>query len=1535
MRSRFLILVLIISLFYSTVANAAADIHENGFNAVNDNGNGVRITSGNYVYVTPPNAGSGSIPDVGESGLIDFSEGALTDGDSTTFASWKGNGVGSNQQTIVFDLLKDYPLDQIKIISNALDEWYGIKNITIKYREESVSNYYTLLSQDWYGTVHPLPAEVVRENTLTGTMSDRMARYVIVQVTRLHNWQFTPLMDVEIYQGTGPVGVAPAPALSASDLLQEISKPSRPLPNLDQIIAGNYVYDNPPNGGNDPDKGASGLIAFSEGALTDGDSSTFASWRGNGVGGNQQTIVFDLLRDYPLDQIKIISNALDEWYGIKNITIKYREESASNYYTLLSKDWYGTVHPLPAGVERQNTLTAPMSDSKARFIIVQVTRMHNWQFAALMDVEIYKGIGTVGTASTPALTSSEMLQEINKSSKAMPKEGQIITGNYVYGNPPNEGNVPDNGNSNLIAFSDGVLTDGEASTSVTWRGDAGGINNTGTIVVDLLKDYPLSQIKVFSNAGSQWHGVKQITVKYRAEAVNTYAIMYNNEWYGTHFPDQSVREANQELTINASDKLARFIIIEVHKANPWQSLPLSDIEFYQGNGAVGSHPGAALTGEELLGETDRTTLLVDKYGQYLYQEWPGKVTSDEQLQSEAEIEADQLSKVALDLVKYDQYGGMKSEGTYQGTGFFQLKKINGIWWFLTPEGHKFFLKGVDVTQLDEGGYTTRYLNHDGTPRDVFEELPDPVLYADAYYNRSNSWGDGLVSFLKANVMRKYGSDYRMKNADITKKRLLDWGFNTLSKWSRNVDLQMPYIDNFGVPADTIKILWTQDPFDPNYQQILEDSFAQKLTQLKDDPYLIGYFYDNEAGWDNEVVAEVLRRGVESPAKGAFVAFLSEKYNGDISLVNLNYGTNVTSFNQLVNIAIDIDSFTAEQKDNIASDLSGYIQLASKNYYSKVNQAIKSIDTNHLFLGSAVIPGWRTSKDWDLGGLEYIDAISVDVYSDDASYLEGYKAVDKPLLNLEFSFNYMDRGLSSINGATSSTSIANRGEKYQAFIEAQAINPTFVGFGWFLYYDQPLTGRPDSQIVVSGENFNHGLVNQQDQPYTDMVNIMRVANAQIEAVHNSTVISNADLIGITVNKGILSPEFIVDVTEYSVDVSNSVTTLDVTVTRSDNQASVIVNGNPISAGTPIKMNNLNIGANTLSILVVAKDGAQKTYTITVNRADNPIESKPTEGSGGNSIVQPKAGTISLSAGGAGSVSLSDDIVINIPKGASSRAMDISIQKLTDPKSYTTDGMTLVSSVYEVIKSIEGSFDQPVSISLLFDKAGKENKRLVICYYDEVAKKWIEVGGTVNGNRITATVNHFTKFAVFAMDAKSTVLPTFTDTKGHWAERKIAEATVLAFIDGYSDNTFRPNQAVTRAEFVSLLVRVLPMQDEATLTFKDANEIPSWARNNIAKAVKAGIVSGYADGTFQSNRTISRAEMAVMVTRAFGFKSDAARLKETHFSDETALPSWALSAALTLKDNGIIQGQSGDRFSPSTALTRAEAVIVLLNAYVLIE
>nr|WP_246427831.1 NEAT domain-containing protein [Paenibacillus phyllosphaerae] len=180
--------------------------------------------------------------------------------------------------------------------------------------------------------------------------------------------------------------------------------------------------------------------------------------------------------------------------------------------------------------------------------------------------------------------------------------------------------------------------------------------------------------------------------------------------------------------------------------------------------------------------------------------------------------------------------------------------------------------------------------------------------------------------------------------------------------------------------------------------------------------------------------------------------------------------------------------------------------------------------------------------------------------------------------------------------------------------------------------------------------------------------------------------------------------------------------------------------------------------------------------------------------------------------------------------------------------------------------------------------------------------------------------------------STETPTvnFSDIGNHWAKALIEKAAKLGAVTGYSDGTFRPNNLVTRAEFIAMLSRGLKLTDSANeLTFTDKAAIPAWVKPQLAAVYETGIVKGFADGSFRADSTISRLELAVLMARAL--KLELGANAKPDFKDAANIPAWAQAEVAAVQQLGIMKGQAGNVFNPNASATRAEVVAVILALY----
>lgn len=135
-------------------------------------------------------------------------------------------------------------------------------------------------------------------------------------------------------------------------------------------------------------------------------------------------------------------------------------------------------------------------------------------------------------------------------------------------------------------------------------------------------------------------------------------------------------------------------------------------------------------------------------------------------------------------------------------------------------------------------------------------------------------------------------------------------------------------------------------------------------------------------------------------------------------------------------------------------------------------------------------------------------------------------------------------------------------------------------------------------------------------------------------------------------------------------------------------------------------------------------------------------------------------------------------------------------------------------------------------------------------------------------------------------------------------------------------------MTRLEFAVMIARVLalPVAGEAP-TFPDTDAMPAWARPEVAAAVKAGIIKGLPDGSFAPNALVTRAEMAVMLTRALEYAGKDTAPGDMLFADGEQIPDWARDQVMTAARYGLIAGYPDGTFKSGNSTTRAEAVTML--------
>ena len=165
---------------------------------------------------------------------------------------------------------------------------------------------------------------------------------------------------------------------------------------------------------------------------------------------------------------------------------------------------------------------------------------------------------------------------------------------------------------------------------------------------------------------------------------------------------------------------------------------------------------------------------------------------------------------------------------------------------------------------------------------------------------------------------------------------------------------------------------------------------------------------------------------------------------------------------------------------------------------------------------------------------------------------------------------------------------------------------------------------------------------------------------------------------------------------------------------------------------------------------------------------------------------------------------------------------------------------------------------------------------------------------------------------------------SDIGGHWAQGTIIQWTTNGYIAGYPDGTFKPDNSITRAEFVVMVNKAMGYNKRGNAYFSDVSAA-HWAYAEIMKGVEAGYITGNGDGTFRPDAPVTRQEAAVMISKILGLDQDYASAAK--YVDYRYIPSWAAGYVGAVSKAGIMTGYPDGDFKSDRVLTRAESVVSL--------
>lgn len=446
---------------------------------------------------------------------------------------------------------------------------------------------------------------------------------------------------------------------------------------------------------------------------------------------------------------------------------------------------------------------------------------------------------------------------------------------------------------------------------------------------------------------------------------------------------------------------------------------------------------------------------VDEFGQHNLVDYPEKIISEEQLQAEWNAEDREMEGAQPDY-NYSRYGGYLQKQV-KGSGFFRIEKIDGRWWFVDPDGYLFLSHGVDCVSPGGGGYA----HHVDKRTGMFKALPPEQFWQ---MNRNRQ----AASFGAWNLYRRYGANYREKANEMVIKRMDRWGLNTIANWSSaevyGLKKKAHTLQLHGLVMDG-NLMGLADVYAPGFAAKIDSSMKTYLPENRDNPWVVGYFVGNEPSWLGQEVrlCDLILEGEARPIKAALEKYLH-------------------------------DGNTPERKKE-------FIYQTFNTFLQTVKTTMKRQDPNHLNLGIR----FGNLNELDESLME-ICRNAFDILSFNCYALEPGKEMmdralrltDMPMIIGEYHFGTVDRGM-----AQSLWQVENqqqRGVAYRYYTERGYAHPGLIGTAYFQWCDQDLMGRGSD-----GENYNCGLIDVTDRPYTYQVQAMMETAKQLYDVHSGTAL----------------------------------------------------------------------------------------------------------------------------------------------------------------------------------------------------------------------------------------------------------------------------------------------------------------------------------------------------------------------------------------------------------------------------------------------
>ncbi len=389
-------------------------------------------------------------------------------------------------------------------------------------------------------------------------------------------------------------------------------------------------------------------------------------------------------------------------------------------------------------------------------------------------------------------------------------------------------------------------------------------------------------------------------------------------------------------------------------------------------------------------------------------------------------------------------------------------------------------------------------------------------------------------------------------------------------------------------------------------------------------------------------------------------------------------------------------------------------------------------------------------------------------------------------------------------------------------------------------------------------------------------------------------------------------------------------------------------NTTTINVNVQNNTATNGAVVASLAITRTKGADGTVKdqlqLTPAKAKEILDLLKTSGSKTAAIVLPDAGdevsewnvnvpkdaSAALTAEGVQLVILNPNVRISVPASSLTGLTDDLYFRLIPVKSTATSAEIQQRALgnAEIVKTANGGDitvvgrpmtietnlqSRPVTLTLPLPAnsnftAAQQQKLGVYIEHSDGTKQLVrgKVVTLEDGKQgLEITVNHFSTFTIVNVSKWGGTL------------------NAAPYIMGYADGSFKPAQDITRAELAAIVSRITGVT-EGSASFSDVKN-GSWASTVVGPAAASGIMTGYSDGTFKPNASITRGELAAALAKLLPQSGLSASASGAGFGDLNG--HWAASAASELQAAGVVTGYADGSFKPEQAVTRAEAVTMI--------